>query len=283
VVLITGGARGITARIAVALAQQFGCRLELVGRSPLPAPTGEDADADEDPALAGAADLPALRRALLARANGAGPTTPAAIEALAGRILAAREIRATTTALQQAGVAHRYHAVDVRHRAAFAALIDDIYARHGRLDGVIHGAGLVEDKLLAHKTRESFDRVFDTKVESALTLIEKLRPDTRFVAFFSSVSGAFGNRGQVDYAAANDLLDTLAHRLQGRLAGRVVSINWGPWGGVGMVGPELEREYARRGIGLIPPAEGVERFLEELCHGRHPQVILTATAEELLA
>jgi hypothetical protein len=114
------------------------------------------------------------------------------------------------------------------------------------------------------------------RTSSALTLRRKLRDDVRFVAFFSSVSGAFGNRGQVDYAAANDALDKLAHHLAGTSRARVVSINWGPWGGVGMVSPELEREYARRGIGTIPPERGARKFVDELCRGKDAQVILAA-------
>src|SRR2546430_2728784 len=53
VVLVTGGARGITAQVSIALAKKFHCRLELVGRSPLPI-------ADEDPAFSGALDRAAL-------------------------------------------------------------------------------------------------------------------------------------------------------------------------------------------------------------------------------
>ncbi|MEO7328209.1 MAG: SDR family NAD(P)-dependent oxidoreductase, partial [Minicystis sp.] len=182
-----------------------------------------------------------------------------------------------------AGASARYHAVDVRDAAAFGALIDAIYAHHGRIDGVIHGAGILEDRLLAQKTRESFDRVFETKVESALTLAEKLRPDTSFVVFFGSVSGAFGNKGQIDYAAANDSLDKLAWWLEERIKGRVVSIDWGPWAGAGMVSPELSREYDRRGIGLIDPQEGLDAFLDELLHGsRAAQVILMNAAPKVL-
>ena len=67
-----------------------------------------------------------------------------------------------------------------------------------------------------------------------------------------------------------------------KLSARVLSINWGPWGGVGMVRPELEREYERRGVGLIAPEDGVTRFFEELCLHRDAQVILTATAPGML-
>ena len=58
-----------------------------------------------------------------------------------------------------------------------AGLIDDVYRTHGRLDGVIHGAGIIEDKLVEEKTPESFDRVFDTKVRSAFLLSRLLRPE----------------------------------------------------------------------------------------------------------
>jgi acyl transferase domain-containing protein/NAD(P)H-dependent flavin oxidoreductase YrpB (nitropropane dioxygenase family)/NADP-dependent 3-hydroxy acid dehydrogenase YdfG len=245
VVLVTGGARGITAEGSVALAERFGCKLELVGRTPL--------GGAEDEETARADDAVQLRRLLLRRAGGAGPSSPAEIERACRAILASRDIRRTIARIEASGGSATYHALDVRDEAAFGSLIDAIYERHGRLDGVVHGAGVIEDRLIRQKTRESFERVFDTKVASALTLQRKLRDDVRFVVFFSSVSGAFGNRGQVDYAAANDALDKLAHHLAGKLRARVVSINWGPWGQVGMVSPELEREYARRGIRTIAP------------------------------
>jgi len=167
----------------------------------------------------------------------------------------------------------------VRDGEAFGAVLDEIYRERGRIDGVIHGAGVIEDKLLLHKTPDSFDRVFDTKVAGALTLAEKLRGDVRFVVFFSSIAGAFGNRGQADYAAANDALDKLALALSRCMLGRIVSINWGPWGGGGMVSPELEREYEKRGIGLIPPDEGVTRLLDEIRLGRSAQVVLMSGDE----
>ncbi|MEJ7735554.1 MAG: SDR family NAD(P)-dependent oxidoreductase [Polyangiaceae bacterium] len=272
VVLVTGGARGITAAVTCALARRFQCRLELVGRSA--APTGvEDAD------LASAADMLALRKAIIAR----GERSPAAIEALATRVLAAREIGATMRGIVEAGASVGYHALDVRDERAVHALVDDLYARHGRIDGVIHGAGLIEDKLLADKTRASFDRVFDTKVVPARALLERLRADVGFVAFFSSIAAVFGSRGQIDYAAANDALDKLAWWQSQRSAARVLSVNWGPWAGGGMVSPELERQYARRGIGLVDPGEGAAAFLEELLEGTDPQVVLMNAEPEALS
>lgn len=269
VVLLTGGARGITARAALALAGASGCRIELVGRSPLP-------EAEEAADLAGADDAPALRKALIAR----GLTDPATVEAELGRVVAAREVRATLAALDELGSPVTYHQADVRDADAVAAVAADVRARHGRLDGIVHGAGVLEDRFLADKDPASFDRVVGTKVDGARSLVDALGDDVGFLVLFASISGVFGNRGQIDYAAANSALDALAHRLAaaGRRAGgrtRVVAVDWGPWAGGGMVSPELEREYERRGVGLVDPGEGVAALLRELAPGvDDPQVVL---------
>ena len=204
--LVTGGARGITAEVAVALARSSGCRLELVGRSALP-------EGDEEPALAAAADRGELRRALIAT----GMREPRAIEAECDRLLAEREVRATMSALAEVGAAVRYHRVDVTDAAALAGVVRSAYEAHGRLDGVVHGAGVLDDHVIADKSPESFARVYATKVEAARILLAALadaaddgRPPPAFVAFFGSIAGVCGNRGQVDYAAANDALDALA-------------------------------------------------------------------------
>ncbi|MDE0890779.1 MAG: SDR family NAD(P)-dependent oxidoreductase [Planctomycetota bacterium] len=270
VVLLTGGARGITALVAKEIAARYSCGLVLVGRSALPE-LSEDAELNE------ALDANALRRILATRMTG---SRPAEIEREVKRLLANREVSSTLDALRAAGSTVDYRCCDVRDESAFGALIDSVYKDHGRIDGVVHGAGVIEDKLLAQKSDESFDRVFDTKVRGALVLAEKLRDDVGFVAFFSSISAAFGNRGQTDYAAANDLLDKLAHALDRRLKGRVVSFNWGPWDGSGMVSDDLRREYQRRGLGLIDPKEGVAAFLDELSQPEGPAqvIVMSATA-----
>lgn len=273
VILITGGARGITAQVAIKLAKQYQCSLELVGRTPLPTE-------DEPTDVADKKDLIDVRQALIAR----GTMQPAEIEAECRSIFAAREIVRTLAAIREAGAKVVYHAVDVRDDESFGALIDDVYTRHQRLDGVVHGAGVIEDKLLAQKSDTSFERVFDTKVMSALTLSEHLKKDVGFVVFFSSVSSAFGNRGQTDYAAANDALDKIAMSLNERIDGRVVSINWGPWSGTGMVSDSLEAEYAKQGVGLIDPEDGAVSLLNELTRGQleDAQVILMRATPESL-
>jgi len=266
VVLLTGGARGITAQVAIGLARAGRGHLELVGRTPLPV-------GDEDPVTAAATDRITLRRVLAQ----SGDRKPAEIEAAASRILAQREIRATLTKLTGVAASVRYSAVDVRDPVAVSALVDGVYRRYERLDGIVHGAGVLADRLLADKTSEGFTEVWTTKVDGARALVSAARDDLGFLVLFSSVSGVFGNRGQADYAAANDALDTLARIWASRASGRVVAVDWGPWAapddGTGMVSAELKHEYERRGIGLIEPSDGVGCLLAELAGGTDSQVV----------
>jgi NAD(P)-dependent dehydrogenase (short-subunit alcohol dehydrogenase family) len=172
--------------------------------------------------------------------------------------------------LERLAASVSYHVADVRNSGSVNAVIEEIMLRHGRLDLVAHGAGVLEDRLIADKSLASFERVWSTKVDGALALAAALPSSTKYYVLFGSIAGVFGNRGQVDYAAANDALDTLAHALNRRGGEmRAVAFDWGPWAaaGGGMVSPALEAEYARRGIGAIAPNEGVAALARELTWG----------------
>jgi NAD(P)-dependent dehydrogenase (short-subunit alcohol dehydrogenase family) len=271
VVLVTGGARGIGARCATELAERYGCAFEVVGRTPLPV-------GDEAPDLAEARDERAIRKVLLERGQ---LTRPAEVEAEVRRITAAREVRANLAELQRRAASVGYHTADVRDTTALAELVEEVRMRHGRLDGVIHAAGIRDDKRIGDKTADSFAQVFDTKVRGADLLADAVDYGG-FAVFFGSVSGVFGNAGQVDYAAANCVLDVLAQARSGASRERrVLSIDWGPWSGGGMVTPELARQYERRGVGLVEPDAGAAALVDELRRGApDPQVVLMAASPE---
>ncbi len=276
-VLLTGGARGITAAVALELARRYQPNLILVGRSPLP----EDSEAADTAGIMSAAELKA---ALIERLRREGrPASPAIVESAYQRLLQDREIRGNIERLRQAGSRVRYYQADVRDEAALAAVLDDTYSRFGTIDGVIHGAGVIQDKLIRDKTPESYDRVFGTKVESALILSRRLKfEQLKFCVFFASVAGRFGNRGQSDYAAANEVLSKLAIHLDRRWPGRVVSIAWGPWSTIGMVS-ELEKHLGQRGLQMIPPDVG-PLFLDEelrLGHKGECEVVIAGDVGQL--
>jgi NAD(P)-dependent dehydrogenase (short-subunit alcohol dehydrogenase family)/acyl carrier protein len=273
-VLITGGARGVTAKVALEFAKRFRPKLVLVGRSPLPA---------EEPADTANLSTPAeLKAALMARFQREGkPAVPSAVEAAYQRLRQDREIRGNLEAIRAAGGKVEYRALDVRDEEALGGLIEELN-RQGGLDGVIHGAGVIDDKLVRDKTPESFDRVFGTKVESALTLARRLDPKRlKFCVFFASITSRYGNRGQSDYAAANEVLSKLAIDLDRRWPARVVSMCWGPWAGVGMVA-DLEKHLVARGLQLISPERGPVFVVDELLHGRkgEPEVVIAGGTEQ---
>jgi len=261
VVLVTGGARGITSEIASEIVIP-GMTLVVVGLSPEPSV--------ESPATLNITEIGELRRVLLeqARSQGLSPT-PMQIERQLRKLLRDRAIRRNLERFRQAGAKFEYLSVDVRNEEEFGSLIEGIYARYGRLDAVIHGAGIIEDKLIADKTQASFDRVFDTKVDSTFILSRYLRPDSlKAIILFSSVAGSYGNRGQSDYAAANEVINRLACQMDERWTNtRVVAINWGPWDTTGMASEEVKRQFRERGIIPIPLAAGRQFFIDELSYG----------------
>jgi acyl transferase domain-containing protein/NAD(P)H-dependent flavin oxidoreductase YrpB (nitropropane dioxygenase family)/NADP-dependent 3-hydroxy acid dehydrogenase YdfG len=274
VVVLVGGARGITARFAAALASASRCRIELVGRTTLPVEP-------EPPELAAAGDRAALRAALIARGTGA----PAEIERQLARIVAQREVAATLAELARLGSPARYHTVDVRDAAAVGQLFKQIHTEHGRLDGLVYAAGVIEDRLLAEKDPESFRRVFGTKVDGArsvLAALDTLQVRPAFVVCYGSVAAVHGNRGQADYAAANDALESLGRSWAARTGNRCLTVHWGPWAPAGahggMVSTELAREYARRGVALIDPEEGTLSLLRELAWGDPAETAVVYTA-----
>ncbi len=254
VIVATGGARGVTAAALTDLARTHRPRIALLGRTELVTePAGASAATDEA----------ALVR-LLGEQRSEG-TGPAEISARARAILAAREVRATLTALEEAGSPVRYLPVDVRDGEAVAAALREVRETWGPVTGIVHGAGVLADKRIPDKTDEQFDRVMSTKTDGLRALLAATADDpVETICLFSSVAGAFGNAGQCDYAMANAVLDHVASAERARRPDRRVrSIAWGPWRG-GMVTPALAEHFARSGVGLIPPERGAAAFTAEL-------------------
>jgi len=158
----------------------------------------------------------------------------------------------------------------------------------------VHGAGVLDDHTIADKAPDAFDRVYATKVDAARTLLATVAEATGegaappvFVVFFGSIAGACGNRGQVDYAAANDALDAMAAANRD-LAGRVVALDWGPWApGAGMVDESLARLFEESGMGLVHVEDGTAAVLQEIAaadRGDAPhQIVVARCSFDLMA
>jgi NAD(P)-dependent dehydrogenase (short-subunit alcohol dehydrogenase family) len=273
VILVTGGARGITAEIAKQIATNYKSQLVIVGRAPRPT-------APESASTASLTSQRELKAAIIENfKKEKKQVSVAEIESIYQKTMRDREIAANLDELEHLGAKVEYQAVDVRDDKAFGALIDSIYKKHGKIDGVIHGAGIIEDAYIKDKAPESFRRVVETKALSAFTLRKKLRLELlQFMFLFSSVVGRFGNAGQADYVATNEIVNKLALAMNEQTTGRVASLMWGPWRG-GMAQPELEAIFAKYGWAMIDPVAGPEQFVQELLRGDKEAVEVLLVAE----
>lgn len=256
VVVVSGGARGVTAACIIELGRRTGARFVLLGRTPL-------ADRDQ---LEDLDDDAELKRALLERAKAAGDMpSPRDLQRQAGRLRANREIRGTIQALAAVGSEGRYVAADVRDVNQLYDAFDRVREEWGPIRGLVHGAGVIEDRRLEDKTDEQFEKVFGTKVAGYWALCAATAQDPiRVLCLFSSVAGRAGNVGQADYAMANEVLNKSAQIESRRREDCVVkSIGWGPWDG-GMVGPELRQVFEERGVELIGIEHGANIFADEV-------------------
>ncbi|MCK6508023.1 SDR family oxidoreductase, partial [Myxococcota bacterium] len=267
VILVSGGARGVTAATVVALARDSRARFVLLGRSRLQ---------EEPSCCAGLSTDAELKRALLADAKARGEAlAPAALGRQVAAVLAGREIRQTVAAIQAAGGQARYDAVDVTDAASLRSLLDQVRGSFGPITGVIHGAGVLADKLIADKSAEQFRQVFQTKVEGLAALLEATAADPlSVILLFSSVAARCGNQGQVDYAMANEVLNQVARAEAARRPGCVVkALGWGPWEG-GMVTPALKARFEKLGVPVIPLDDGARMLVEEVRSPQRDQVAL---------
>ncbi|WP_272860414.1 type I polyketide synthase [Paracoccus stylophorae] len=204
VVLLTGGYGGIGLTVAERLARDHGARIALVGRRALPARDQWD-------------------RIL----RSAAPN-----DTIATRIRGVQ-------ALEAAGAEVICLTADVCNLQDMQAARDLTVQRFGRIDAVIHGAGVIDDAPILAKTPGHVENVFAPKVHGT-EVLDKVFPDGSVgrMVVFSSTSTATAPAGQVDYVAANEFLNAWA---KSRAGGKTVvtAINWGIWTGVGMAAEAL--------------------------------------------
>ncbi|MBX7552241.1 SDR family NAD(P)-dependent oxidoreductase [Streptomyces sp. tea 10] len=183
--------------------------------------------------------------------------------------------RELTDELTAHGAAVRVEACDAADPGALAALLGTLPADRP-LRGVVHTAGVLDDGVLGSLTPDRLAPVLRAKADAALALHEATR-DADLTAFvlFSSASGLLGGAGQANYAAANTVLDALAHHR--RTAGLpATSLAWTLWdhdsGMTGGLGDEDRRRIAASGLPALAP-DAALRLLDQAL----------ATGEPLLA
>ncbi|MCP5007584.1 MAG: SDR family NAD(P)-dependent oxidoreductase, partial [Planctomycetes bacterium] len=144
--------------------------------------------------------------------------------------------------LQVLGGEVDYQRVDVSKLEQVNSLIEYIQDVYGKLDGIIHSAGVISDNFILKKSEEEFRNVLQPKITGTINLDRATQGiELDFFVLFSSGAGALGNIGQADYATANAFMDRFAS-YRNKLVeskerkGHTISINWPLWkeGGMGI-------------------------------------------------
>ena len=184
-------------------------------------------------------------------------------------------------ALERVGAEVTVLAADVSNVAQMRSAVQEARRRYGRLDGVIHAAGVPGGGVMQLKTSEAAAAVMAPKVAGTQALSQAVAGlELDFFVLCSSSIALFGGGGQVDYCAANNYLDAFAREYARRTGTATISINWDGWRQVGMavntkvpghMAQERE-ELLRRGI---TPQEGVEVFRRILAHCTIPQIAVS--------
>jgi acyl transferase domain-containing protein/NAD(P)-dependent dehydrogenase (short-subunit alcohol dehydrogenase family) len=270
VVLVTGGARGVTAICARELGRQTESRFVLLGRT----------EPDPEPSWAVGVDDAGLQKAALSAMAGSG-ATPRDIGRTCAAVRAGREIAET---LGELGERARYIAVDVTDVDAVREALESLASE---ITVLVHGAGVLADSPIAAKTVADIDRVLAPKINGLGAVLEALDSENetsplRKILLFTSVAGLYGNSGQSDYAAANEALTRFAAaHVTSRPDRHVTAIDWGAWDG-GMVTPELRKHFIERGVSLLDPDVGARAFVEQFTPTqRDDVVVLIGEAESL--
>jgi NAD(P)-dependent dehydrogenase (short-subunit alcohol dehydrogenase family) len=273
--IVTGGGRGITREVALAMGREFGLRLQILGSSDLTIVPDDWFSWSQD-------QRGEFRKQVIQNAIETSGTEPP-IRAWQ-RVEQAAEVVSNLRRYADAGIDAQYHRCDLRSSAEIQATVQNIISRSGPIAGLIHGAGFEKSADIIKKTAKDIDQTLAIKCDAMETLIEQLDGQPlKHVLAFGSISGRLGGLGQIDYCFANDALAKITARLRAtRPAIRATTFDWHSWDGVGMaVRPETRRIKERLGLVYMGLEEGVQRVLDEVRHGLPEAEVLITTPEHL--
>ncbi len=271
VVLVTGAAGSIVAAITADLARASHGSFHLLDLTPEPDPADPDLREYVE-------DRDAFRSVLAARMKDRGERpTPVAIEKELAHFERLAAALAAIDAVREAGGHVEYHSVDLTDSDAVSSVLRRVRQSSERIDLLLHAAGVEVSRTLPGKEAREYDLVHDVKADgwfNVLTAAGDLPIGATVV--FSSVAGRFGNAGQTDYSAANDLLCKITSSMRRtRPETRAIAVDWTAWGGIGMATRgSVPTIMQMAGIDLLPPEAGVAWIRRELTsHGRRGEVV----------
>ncbi|MBO7191042.1 MAG: SDR family NAD(P)-dependent oxidoreductase, partial [Elusimicrobiaceae bacterium] len=276
-VIFTGSGRGIGAMLSQKIAAQYHSKIIVLDIIELQEKTPFWAKMNE-------AELAMLKKQLWEdlKADPTQKATPVLLERAFGRIKDSVTLYNNLQKLRELGSDVEYYHCDVLNSSMVKEVCTKIKAKNGRVDGLIHFAGLERSKLIYDKDPAEYYRIFDVKATSfASFLANNIVRDGGFFAFASSIAGKYGNLGQSDYASANDYLAKSAFSLTNQ-GYRAVAIAMSAYKNVGMgIRAGVETFLRSNGVDFVDPEDGMQIFLDEIVYGTVPEIVLTGNLGKL--
>jgi 6-methylsalicylic acid synthase len=182
-------------------------------------------------------------------------------------------------ALEALGVTVRTVSLDIADAGQAARALSDDVLGLPPIRGVVHAAGVLDNRLISGLDEESLRTVMRPKVDGAWVLHKLFPPGSLdFLVLFSSCGYLLGLPGQASYGAANAFLDALAVHRRSTGHEETMSLGWTSWRGKGMAASEIvEMELRARGVTDISAAEAFGAWDLAAAHGGGYHAVLGVT------
>lgn len=221
-------------------------------------------------------------REILARTSGAKVV-------LTGRSPLDAEKQALLVGLNDGEERVFYRVLNMLDQEQTTRAIRTLCTEFGRLDGILHSAGVVLDNFILKKSSEEVCQVLGPKVTGVVHLDEATKDiGLTFFALFSSAVSMFGNAGQADYAAANGFMDWFAAWRNrqidaGHRKGHTVALNWPLWQEGGMRLDPANEAMLRRSVGMqaMQTTTGMAAFHRSLKLAHHQLLVMEGNVEKI--
>ena len=208
---------------------------------------------------------------------------------LLGRSALSEEKKSRIRKIEAKGSKIQYIQVDITDRDKLRTVLNKIRDTYGKINGIIHSAGVIRDALIIKKTEDMMLNVIQPKVKGVINLDELTKEDDlEFFVCFSAIASVFGNVGQCDYSYANSFLDYFMEERKflvnkGKRKGTSVSINWPLWeaGGMRIDNDTKKRLLQRLGMLALNPSDGFQ-FFEYLRNTQGGQFIIMNGKNEVI-
>lgn len=171
-----------------------------------------------------------------------------------------------------------YISADATKLDALEQAVKTIRETYPTIHGVVHSAIVLHDQSIARMEEAAFRAGLAAKVDTSVNMDRVFgNQELDFMLFFSSIVSFVKSPGQSNYSAGCTFKDSFAQKLQQERSYPVKIMNWGYWGGVGVVADESHNQLMRRmGIGSIESHEGMAA-LQALVNSEVRQMALFKT------